>query len=113
MNRSPELRGRSPLTAWGVVAGSYFAYALFPLFLIGLHFRGSGLALPVCLVLVIVPALDLVAGESFDEFAGSDLTKLQQWLLSVAPIGFVTANTAVIWIAAAGFARRWLDSRWE
>jgi alkane 1-monooxygenase len=104
MNRRLKLRVPHP-KSWCVVAGSYFAYALFPLFLIGLYLRGNGLALPACFVLVIVPALDSLAGESCDEFARLDMRTLQLWLLSFAPIGFVTANTLVIWVAAAAFTQ--------
>jgi alkane 1-monooxygenase len=94
-----SLNGR----AWQIAAGSYFSFLLFPLFALGLIYRDVLLLLPAALVMIVVPILDLIAGEdtTLDELT---LSGPEKWLMEVAPALFVVANSAVIALTAHFFA---------
>jgi len=93
----------SKTQSWQLVGGSYFSYLFFPLFIVALIYRGVWWLLPAALVMIVVPVLDLVAGEDItpDELALSGLQKL---LLEAAPVLFVLGNAAVIGFTAHAFA---------
>ena len=89
--------------SWLATVGAYFPYLLFVLFGVSERIRGLAWVLPTALVMVIVPALDVFAGESFVDLAKEDFCVVQRWLLRFAPIGFVVGNTFVVMFAALRF----------
>lgn len=92
------------MRAWEFVAGSYFSYLFFPLFVLGVTYRGIWWLLPTALIMVVVPILDRLAGDdtALDNLI---LSKLQSWLLGVAPALFVVGQTVVIGFSAHNFTR--------
>jgi alkane 1-monooxygenase len=96
-----SLRLRSEL--WLATIGAYFPYLLFMLFGVSERVRGLAWALPATLVMLIVPVLDIVVGETFFDFAKEDFCVAQRWLLRFAPIGFVIGNTFVVIFTALRF----------
>jgi alkane 1-monooxygenase len=90
-----------PPSRWAAVAGSYFGYLLFVCFAASIIIRGPALALPTLFVLVVVPALDMLSGESHDDFVRGNFSRKQQYLLTLAPIGFVIGYSITIFVAAS------------
>ena len=95
----PRLRSES----WLATVGAYFPYILFVLFGVSERVRGLAWALPAALVMLIVPVLDILVGETFVDFAKEDFCAAQRWLLRFAPMGFVIGNTFVVLFTALRF----------
>src|SRR5579885_2023133 len=82
--RSPEME-----KSWMLVAGTYFSYGLFVAFSIGYFIGGWTWLLPAILVLIVVPILDVIAGEDFSPRAALLPKSPGHLLLRFAPYGFV------------------------
>jgi alkane 1-monooxygenase len=81
------------------VAGAYFSHLLFPLFIVGVAYRGIFLLLPVAFVMVLVPILDSLSKE---DSTNGDLV-LCSWkkrLVEMAPLLFVIGNSCVVGLGA-------------
>lgn len=95
------MSGRS---AWGLVAGSYFSFLLFPFFALAVVLKGLAWLLPAALIVVIAPILDSLVAEDLTN-RRAPLTSFQRSLLDVAPALFVLGNSVVILVAAHLFAQ--------
>ena len=90
-------------TRWRFVAGAYFSFLFYPLFALGLIYRGAWWLFPAALVMIVVPMLDYLAKDDLKSQRLA-LSEPQRFLLKFAPVLFIFGNAAVIGLTAHIFA---------
>lgn len=88
-----------------VIAGTYFSYGLFGCFALSYTFGGWMWLLPAFFVMVLVPALDWIAGEDLTSRHAPSEGSIAAGLLGCAPHGFIIGYVGCIALLVSILAR--------